>query len=63
MTPLPKVGAPANRALQAAGYNSLESLAGAPADELLALHGLGPRALRTIDETLAALGLAPLITS
>jgi Helix-hairpin-helix domain len=60
VTALPKVGAPATRALEGAGYDSLESLAGADADELLALHGFGPRAVRIIDEALADAGLDPL---
>ncbi len=60
MTDLPKVGAPATRALQGAGYNSLESLAGANQKDLLVLHGFGPRAVRIINEALTQAGLAPL---
>jgi hypothetical protein len=60
MTELPKVGAPAARALQGAGHDSLESLAGASQQDLLALHGLGPRAARIIEEALAEAGLTPL---
>lgn len=60
MTALPKVGAPATRALKGAGHESLESLAGARQDDLLALHGLGPRAVRIITEALATAGLPPL---
>ena len=42
-TGLPKgIGAPATRALMAAGYTSIDQLAGVPAAELAALHGVGP---------------------
>jgi hypothetical protein len=58
---LPKgIGAPAIRALVAAGYSSIDRLAGADATELAALHGVGPRALRIIADTLAERGLAAL---
>jgi hypothetical protein len=39
-------GAPATRALTAAGYTELRQLAGMPAAELKKLHGVGPKALR-----------------
>lgn len=61
MTDLPKVGGPATRALSAAGYQSLESLAGANEHMLRDLHGFGSRAVRIIDEALTAAGL-PLLT-
>ena len=60
MTPLeelPRIGAPATRALQLAGYTRLDQLAGVPRASLAALHGVGPRALRILDEALAAHGL------
>ena len=60
MTDLAQVGAPATRALQGAGYDSLESLAGANTKELLALHGFGPTCRAIIDEALAEAGLEPL---
>ncbi|MDN5893098.1 MAG: helix-hairpin-helix domain-containing protein [Nocardioides sp.] len=60
MTELPKVGAPATRALHGAGYASLESLAAASQNHLLALHGLGPRAIRIITEALTEAGLPTL---
>lgn len=41
----PVVGRPAARALEAAGYRTLADLAGASERELLALHGVGPRAI------------------
>jgi hypothetical protein len=56
---LPKgIGAPATRALIAAGYTSIEQLAGVPSAELAALHGVGPKALRIIREALADRGSA-----
>ncbi|MFD7324418.1 DNA-binding protein [Streptomyces sp. NPDC059875] len=58
-TDLPRgIGAPATRALTAAGYTTLEQLAGVPRAELLALHGLGPKALRLLDEAMAERGLS-----
>ncbi len=54
---LPKIGAPATRALIAAGYVSLGRLAGVPRSELAALHGVGPKALRIITAELAEHGL------
>jgi hypothetical protein len=54
---LPKgIGAPATRALLAAGYTSLRDLAGAPAADLQKLHGVGPRALRILQEELERQG-------
>jgi len=54
---LPKgIGAPATRALVAAGYTSIDQLVGADASELAALHGVGPKALRIIAARLAELG-------
>jgi predicted flap endonuclease-1-like 5' DNA nuclease len=54
---LPKIGAPATRALNNAGYTSLRQLAGAPRAELAKLHGMGPKALRIIEDNLAGQGL------
>jgi hypothetical protein len=50
---LPKVSAPAMRALTGAGYSSLRQLAGASRAELAALHGMGPKALDVIEAALA----------
>jgi hypothetical protein len=56
---LPKgIGAPATRALAAAGYTDLEQLAGVPKSELGWLHGVGPRALRILQEELERRGLS-----
>ena len=49
-TPLPRLAAPARRALAAAGIRTLEDLAGWSRRELLALHGVGAR---TADRLLA----------
>ncbi|MFI1912108.1 DNA-binding protein [Nocardia sp. NPDC020380] len=56
-TTLPRIGAPATRALAAAGYRHLEQLAGVPEHELLALHGLGPKAIGILRQALTAQGL------
>jgi predicted flap endonuclease-1-like 5' DNA nuclease len=50
------VGAPAARALVAAGYMSIDQLAGVSRSEMPALHGRGPKALRIIAEALAEQG-------
>ncbi|MER7540757.1 helix-hairpin-helix domain-containing protein [Streptomyces sp. NPDC097704] len=52
------IGAPATRALVAAGYTTLAQLADVPAAELAALHGVGPKALRVLGEALAERGLS-----
>ncbi|WCI09492.1 DNA-binding protein [Arthrobacter sp. OVS8] len=54
---IPKIGAPATRALNAAGYVSLSELAGVPRSELARLHGVGPKALRILEQALAEHGL------
>ena len=55
---LPLVGAPAARSLGDAGYSSLQELADADRAELSRLHGVGPKALRLIEEALKEHGLA-----
>lgn len=50
------IGAPATRALTGAGYRSFRELAGIPRTELAALHGVGPKALRIIQEALESHG-------
>jgi hypothetical protein len=54
---LPKIGAPATRALASIGVTRFEELAGQSETELVALHGFGPRALRILKEALAAEGM------
>ncbi|MEU7755200.1 helix-hairpin-helix domain-containing protein [Micromonospora sp. NPDC049171] len=49
---LPKIGAPATRALHAAGYTTLRQLAGVPRSELAKLHGMGPKALGILQAVL-----------
>ena len=55
---LPKVGAPATRALIGAGYTRLDQLAGIPRADLARLHGMGPKALAILQSALAAHGLS-----
>ncbi len=52
------IGAPATRALVGAGYRELSQLAGVPAAELKKLHGMGPKALRLLQEALEQQGLS-----
>jgi uncharacterized protein YdhG (YjbR/CyaY superfamily) len=53
---LPKIGAPATRALEAAGYTTLKQLTKVSETELGQLHGMGPKALGILRETLKAKG-------
>jgi protein tyrosine phosphatase (PTP) superfamily phosphohydrolase (DUF442 family) len=58
-SPWPKgIGAPAQRALAAAGYTRLEDLTAAREIYLATLHGIGPKALGVLREALAAQGLS-----
>jgi hypothetical protein len=57
-TPLPRIGAPATRALRAAGLTTLEKLARVPEAEVAALHGVGPFAITRLREALAEAGLS-----
>ena len=52
------IGAPATRALNAAGYTELPQLSGVPRSELARLHGVGPKALRILQEELENQGLS-----
>jgi predicted flap endonuclease-1-like 5' DNA nuclease len=54
------IGRPATRALEAHGVTRLRQLTGRSERELLALHGVGPKAIRIIRERLAEAGLEPL---
>lgn len=49
---------PAQRALAGAGYSQLEQLTQASEKEILALHGMGPKAMRLLREALAEKGLS-----
>jgi hypothetical protein len=56
---LPKeIGAPATRALVAAGYTRLAQLDNVPTAELKHLHGVGPRAITRLAEALAQQGMS-----
>jgi len=57
-TPLPNIGAPATRALTGAGYRSLQDLDGVSRGSLLALHGVGPRAIRILEEAMGQRALS-----
>lgn len=54
----PKIGAPATRALAAAGYTNLKQLTKVTEAELAQLHGMGPKALGILRDTLKAQGLS-----
>lgn len=51
------IGRPATGALVHAGYTRLSQLDGVPARDVLALHGVGPKAVRLLQEALAAQGM------
>ena len=51
-TDLPKLSAPARRALARAGYVRLDQLAGVQEADLAKLHGMGPRAIEAIRDAL-----------
>jgi hypothetical protein len=61
-TRLPAIGAPATRALTAAGLTTLEAVAAVPEAELAAMHGVGPVALARLRDALAEHGLARDVT-
>ena len=52
------IGAPATRALTAAGYTDVRQLANVPAAELRKLHGVGPKALKLLQEALEQQGMS-----
>lgn len=55
---LPKIGAPATRALASIGVTTLQQVVEHDRAELLALHGFGPRAMRILEDALAERGLS-----
>lgn len=55
-TDFPKTSAPAQQALNHAGYYHLEQLTEVTEAEILALHGMGPKALKILREALHARG-------
>jgi predicted flap endonuclease-1-like 5' DNA nuclease len=52
------IGRPATGALALAGYTRLEQLTRITEREVLALHGVGPKAVRILRERLSERGLA-----
>jgi hypothetical protein len=50
---LPRIGAPATRALAGIGVTRLSQLTEHRADDLLKLHGMGPRAIAILRQALA----------
>lgn len=54
----PGIGSPAQRALAAAGITRLDQFTTISEAELLKLHGVGPKAIRIIKESLRENGLA-----
>lgn len=54
---LPKIGAPVTRALASVGVTSLDQVAEWSEADLLALHGVGPKAVRILKESLSARGM------
>ena len=55
---LPRIGAPATRALATIGVTRLGQLTAHRAVDLLALHGIGPRAIGLLRQALAEQGLS-----
>jgi DNA-directed RNA polymerase alpha subunit len=52
------LGKPATRALEEAGLDTLEKVAGKTEAELLDLKGVGPKAVEALEEALAGEGLS-----
>ena len=52
------IGKPATQALEEAGLTTLKQVAGKTEAELLALHGIGPKAVEALSEALAAADLS-----
>lgn len=50
------IGRPATRALLAAGLSTLDEVAARPRREVLDLHGVGPKAIRLLEEAIAERG-------
>ena len=58
MTDLPKTSRPASRALASVGIESLEDLAAWPERDVADLHGMGPKAIGILRQSLTDNGLA-----
>jgi hypothetical protein len=52
------IGRPATGALLAAGYTDLAQLDGMSEEDLLRMHGVGPKAVAVLREALAERGLS-----
>lgn len=57
-TPLPKLAAPARRALESVGIETLDDLEGYAEAKLAALHGMGASALETLEGAMADAGIS-----
>ncbi|HTF40616.1 MAG TPA: hypothetical protein VK754_08485 [Propionibacteriaceae bacterium] len=57
-TDLPKLAAPARRALLGAGYTRLERLTTVKESEVMKLHGMGPNAMDVLRHALRERGLS-----
>jgi hypothetical protein len=57
-TDLPKLAAPARRALAGAGYTHLEDLTQVTEAEVMELHGMGANAIEALRNALAERGLS-----
>ena len=55
---LPKLSAPAVRALTGAGITRLAQIAKKRESEIAELHGIGPNALKSLKDAMAARGLS-----
>jgi predicted flap endonuclease-1-like 5' DNA nuclease len=55
---LPNIGRPATSALAQIGVRNVEQLAGYSEKEMLALHGVGPKAIRILRPVMAEMGLS-----
>lgn len=55
---LPKLAAPAQRALAGAGVTSLSHLARMTEANVMALHGMGPNAMKSLKDAMKAKKLA-----
>lgn len=51
-----EIDAPTRRALLGAGYTSLEDLSHATEEDILPLHGIGPKVVEKLRDLLAASG-------
>lgn len=55
---LPKMSKPANRELQNAGFYRLEQFTSVSESDILKIHGVGPKAVRILNEALKEKGLS-----